>query len=112
MSKVSSIVVRLTRIGTLLSSTYTFCWASFTMVLAVQMEDTLMMIQPNRKKPQMMVTSLILFSRFFITIVFCVFRFLFHETVHSTCCRCLGLLRHTFTEVSGGESGVAFRNHP
>src|SRR5574344_1983064 len=82
------------------------------MVLAVQMEDTLMMIQPNRKKPQMMVTSLILFSRFFITIVFCVFRFLFHETVRSTCCRCLGLLRHTFTEVSGGESGVALRNHP
>ena len=32
----------------------------------LQIDDTLMMIQPNKKKPQMIVTSLILFSRFFI----------------------------------------------
>ena len=39
------------------------------MLRAVQMLPRLMTMQPRRKKQQMMPTSLILFSKFFITIV-------------------------------------------
>lgn len=42
--------------------------ASPTMRRAVQMLDTEMMTQPTRKAEQMMPTSLILFSKFLITI--------------------------------------------
>ena len=68
MSSVSSIVVRFTRIGTLPSSTYTFYCASETIVRAVQILDKLMMTHPTRKAVQMMPTSLILFSKFLMTI--------------------------------------------
>lgn len=68
MSSVSSIVVRFTRIGTLPSSTYTFFCASETIVRAVQILDKLMMTHPTRKAVQMMPTSLILFSKFLMTI--------------------------------------------
>lgn len=47
--------------GTLPSSTYTFFCASDTIVLAVQMLDTLMMTHPTRKAVQIMPTSRILF---------------------------------------------------
>ena len=53
--------------GTLPSSTYTFFCASVTIVRAVQMLDTLMMTHPARKAVQMMPTSLILFSKFLMT---------------------------------------------
>lgn len=81
------------------------------MVLAVQIDDTLMMIQPNKKKPQMIVTSLILFSRFFITIVFA-FKMLFHEATDCTSSCCFCLLSYTFTKVSSRECCITFRNHP
>ena len=70
---VSSIVVRFTSMGTLPSNTYTFCCASVTMQRAVQMLDTEMMMQPMRNAEQMMPTSLILFSKFLITIRYCLF---------------------------------------
>ena len=72
-SSVSSIVVRFTSMGTLPSNTYTFCCASVTMQRAVQMLDTEMMMQPMRNAEQMMPTSLILFSKFLITIRYCLF---------------------------------------
>ena len=40
---------------------------------AVQMLDTEMMMQPMRNAEQMMPTSLILFSKFLITIRYCLF---------------------------------------
>lgn len=67
-SSVSSIVVRCTSIGTFPSSTYTFFCASVTIVRAVQMLDRLIMTHPTRNAVQIMPTSLILFSRFLMTI--------------------------------------------
>lgn len=49
------------------------CCASVTMQRAVQMLDTEMMMQPMRNAEQMMPTSLILFSKFLITIRYCLF---------------------------------------
>ena len=82
-SSVSSIVVRRTSIGTLPSSTYTFFCASVTIVRAVQMLDTLMMMHPARKAVQMIPTSLILFSRFLMTIYAYRF-FLFDHCIYSS----------------------------
>ena len=48
--------------------------ASATIVRAVQMLDTLMMTHPTRKAVQTMPVSLILFSRFFMTIACLFFR--------------------------------------
>ena len=67
-SRVSSIVVCFTRTGTLLSSTYTFFCASLTIPRAVQMLPSEMTMQPTRNSVHTIITSLILFSRFFITI--------------------------------------------
>ena len=70
--------------GTLPSSTYTFFCASDTIVLAVQMLDTLMMTHPTRKAVQIMPTSRILFSRCLIIIsVYCLI--LFNFITYSLC---------------------------
>ena len=61
------------RRGTLPSRTYTFWWASLTIVRAVQIREMLMMIHPVKKREQIISTSLILFSRFFITIIAVIF---------------------------------------
>src|SRR5574344_31365 len=111
-SSVSSIVVRFTSMGTVPSSTYTFCCASVTMQRAVQILDTEMMMQPTRKAEQMMPTSLILFSKFLITIIYTFYCFnrrcgvsphthlLSHHCRHGSRSRHFGLLCHALTEVS------------